>query len=81
MDGGIDGARAASVERGIAKYRASFDKLAGQNSPIEILDRLPRLAKPSPARIVSCRKRSRTDFALKGLEAGARARALVAKQR
>ena len=67
------------VERRVAKYRASFDKLAEQNLPLEILDQLACLGEMIASEDGQLPEEVRTEFALKGLEAGARARALAAK--
>ena len=71
----------AEVERSIAKYRANFDKLADHNLSLEILDQLARLGKIIASEDRQLPEETRTEFALKGLEAGARARALAAKGR
>ena len=67
------------VERRVAKYRASFDKLADQNPPLEILDQLACLGQMIASEDGQLPEEVRTEFALKGLEAGARARALAAR--
>ena len=71
----------AEVERSIAKYRANFDKLADHNLSLEILDQLARLGEIIASEDRQLPEEIRTEFALKGLEAGARARALAAKGR
>jgi hypothetical protein len=67
------------VERRVAQYRASFDKLADQNLPLEILDQLACLGEMIASEDGQLPEEVRTEFALKGLEAGARARALAAR--
>jgi hypothetical protein len=71
----------AEVEHRIAKYRASFDKLADENLPLEILDQLAWLGEIIANQDRQLPEEIRTEFALKGLEAGARARAVAAKDR
>ena len=69
----------AGVERRIAKYRASFEKLADQNLSPEMLDQLASMAEIIATEDRQLPEEVRTEFALKGLEAGARARALAAR--
>ena len=69
----------AEVERRITKYRASFDKLADRTLPVEVLDQLAWLGEIIASEDRQLPEEIRTEFALKGLEAGARARALGAK--
>jgi hypothetical protein len=69
----------ADLERRIAKYRVSFDKLADQNLPLDILDQLAGLGEIIASQDRQLPEEIRTEFALKGLEAGARARALAAE--
>jgi hypothetical protein len=71
----------AEVEHRIANYRASFDKLADQNLPLEIVDQLAWLGEIIASQDRQLPEEIRTEFALKGLEAGARARALAANDR
>jgi hypothetical protein len=71
----------AEVERRIAKYRASFDMLSDDNLPVETLDQLARLGEVISSEDHQLPEEIRTEFALKGLEASARARALDAKRR
>jgi hypothetical protein len=67
------------VERRIAKYRASFEKLADQNLSPEVLDQLASMAEIIATEDRQLPEEVRTEFALKGLEASARARALAAR--
>jgi Arc-like DNA binding domain len=67
------------VERRIAKYRVSFAKLADQNLSPEVLDQLASMAEIIATEDRQLPEEVRTEFALKGLEAGARARALGAR--
>jgi Arc-like DNA binding domain len=67
------------VERRIAKYRASFDKLADRSPFPEVLDQLAWLGEIIASEDRQLPEEIRTEFVLKGLEAGARARALGAK--
>ncbi|HYZ40212.1 MAG TPA: hypothetical protein VE687_06245, partial [Stellaceae bacterium] len=53
------------VERRIAKYRASFDKLADQNLPVEILDQLAWLGEMIASEDGQLPEELRTEFALK----------------
>ena len=71
----------SEIERRIAKYRASFNRLADQNLPLEILDQLASLHETIASEDRGRPEEIRTEFALRGLEAGARARALAAKHR
>jgi Arc-like DNA binding domain len=69
----------SEVERRIAKYRASFEKLADQDLSPEVLDQLASMAEIIATEDRQLPEEVRTEFALKGLEASARARALAAR--
>jgi hypothetical protein len=62
----------ADVERRIAKYRATFDELADRNLSVETLDQLAWLGEIIASEDRQLPEAIRTEFALKGLEAGAR---------
>ncbi|MBO0735373.1 MAG: hypothetical protein J2P48_02210 [Alphaproteobacteria bacterium] len=67
------------VERRIAKYRTDFDKLEDQNLPLATLDHLARLGQSIASQDHQLPQEMCTEFALKGLEAAARARVLAAR--